>query len=223
MTSSNGFFDERTKFMVATLVFVFVWITSNSFLCWGWVSAAILAFGVWIVMLSYGLVKKDQLVLSFLALATVAGFVELAADNWLVNGIEKLFYEKDEPQIVASPIYMPFGWAVILTQIGFIGWKLIDRWSLIKASLFTGLIGGLLIPFYEHCAKGACWWVYHDWNHEWWNTPYFIIMGEALLMLIIPYAMSKAATHKWSDIIIWGVISGLWIWASYYIGFVVVG
>lgn len=223
MSKSTTFFDSRTIFIICSLLFVFGYIVVSSFLCNGWVYASLLAIGVWVILVGYALYTKDKMLLHFIALATVAGFTELIADNWLVNGIDKLTYHVDEPHLVASPLYMPFAWAVVLTQIGYIGWKLIHRWGLIKACLFTGVLGGLIIPVYEHCAKGACWWTYHDWNHEWFNTPYFIILGEALLMLLVPFAMQKVVQKNYLTALVWGIICGLWIWVSYFIGYVIVG
>ncbi len=56
---------------------------------------------------------------------------------------------------------------------------------MLKASIIIGIVGGIIIPIYEHSAKGACWWVYNDWTHEFWNAPYYIILGEALICFVL--------------------------------------
>ena len=159
----------------------------------------------------------------FLVFGIVSGFAELLADYWLVKGINDLTYAGTEPMLVVSPAYMPFAWAVILTQIGYIGWRLAKQIKLLKASLIVGLIGGIIIPFYEHSAKGAGWWFYNDWTHEFWNAPYYIILGEALICLVLPWIFQKIENKKWLLALGFGLLNGIWILASYYISYLLVG
>jgi len=217
------FFDQRTIFVSVTLSFVFLYIVACSFFCPGWIAAAILSYGVFSILLIYAISKKDYQLLVFLLFSLVAGFTELIADFWLVRGINDLEYASPEPFILVSPAYMPFAWAVVLSQIGFIGWRLSKQIGIVKSSVIIGVLGGIIIPIYEHSAKGACWWVYNDWTHELWNAPYYIILGEALICLVLPWIFEKISKNKWVMAIGLGVALGLWIFISYYISYQLVG
>jgi len=217
------FFDQRTIFVSVTLSFVFLYIVACSFFCPGWIAATILSYGVFGILLIYSLSKKDLQMLVFLLFGMVAGFTELLADYWLVKGINDLEYAGSEPFILVSPAYMPFAWAVVLSQIGFIGWRIAQRIGMLKASIIIGIVGGIIIPIYEHSAKGACWWVYKDWTHEFWNAPYYIILGEALICLVLPWIFETIKAKKWLLASGLGVLHGLWIFISYYISYLIVG
>lgn len=171
----------------------------------------------------YAILRNDLQLLVFLLFGLVTGFSELLADYWLVKGINDLVYASPEPMLVASPAYMPFAWAVILTQIGFIGWRLATLFNLVKASIIVGIMGGVIIPFYEHSAKGAAWWVYNDWAHEFWNAPYYIILGEALICLVLPWVFLKIEQKKWLLALGLGLLHGIWIFISYYLSYLLVG
>ncbi|MEH0153787.1 hypothetical protein V6R21_06535 [Limibacter armeniacum] len=212
---------KSSKAIYVTLAVVVLGIFSNSFFCTGWHTAALLAFGVYSSLVIISIINKDVLLQKLLVFALVAGFAELFADNWLVNTIKILEYEKG-PSIMASPIYMPFAWATVLTQIGFVGWQKAKRMGMWKACLLAAALGGLVIPLYEYSAYGACWWYYNDPGHMIFYTPYLIIIGEALLSLVLPVMIREIVFKK---SIVWivpaGVVMGLWIWGSYYIGYLI--
>ncbi len=168
---------------------------------------------------AYAFYNKDQRLIAILLMATIAGFLELFADKWLVETTNKLFYEKGEPMLLDSPAYMPFSWAVILTQFAVITDRIRQYWNMLWAVIAGALLGGMLIPFFEHCAKGACWWSYSDWQHEFWNTPYFIILGEALIGALLPIVALKLTKPLSFWVLLAGVIVGLWIWGAYYISY----
>lgn len=219
----KSFLDGRTKFVLLTLTFVFLYIVACSFFSPGWVAAAILSYGVFAVLVVYSFIKKDTQFQVFLLFSMLAGFTELLADYWLVKGINDLEYASPEPLLVVSPAYMPFAWAVVLSQIGFIGWRLVTQLGMLKASIIIGIVGGIIIPVYEHSAKGAAWWVYNDWTHEFWNAPYYIILGEALICMVLPWIFEKINNKKWMLAAGLGVLHGLWIFISYYLSYLIVG
>jgi hypothetical protein len=209
-------------FVLASLLFVAAWIVLNSFHCTGWVSAAVLTGLVLSALMTYVLIAADVLIGKFLIFALAAGVAELAADAWLVAGTKTLFYESREPLLLDSPVYMPAAWAVVLLQVGYLGYRAALRWGLPRASLLCGTLGGLLIPVYEHCAKGACWWYYEDPSHMLGNTPYYIILGEFLLALALPALLLACSRREFYWSLPIGVMMGGWIWISYYTGFALV-
>ena len=225
MTDSTSSEEQRRlKFVLATLVLVATWIITNSFFKTGWITAAILSFGVLVILLIWIIRTDDQLLGKFLLFGLTAGFVELLADAWLVARTKTLFYEHGEPLLLDSPVYMPIAWAVILVQIGYLGYYLSLRRGLFFATILTGLIGGAIIPIYEYSAKGAGWWLYEDLHRMFLNaTPYYIILGEFLLALALPGFLILCQRKQFYWALPLGAAMGIWIWIAYFISFSLVG
>ncbi len=216
--------SKRLRFVLATMGIVAIWILTNSFFETGWVTAAILAFGVLIIDIVYIIRSDDQLLGKFLIFGLSAGALELLADDWLVQQTKTLFYERGEPLLIDSPVYMPIAWAVILVQIGYLGYYLYLRRGLLFATITTGIIGGLIIPVYEWAAKGAGWWLYEDPGRMVFNaTPYYIILGEFLLALALPGFLVAVQRRQFYWALPLGAAMGIWIWVAYFIGFQLVG
>lgn len=213
----------RFKFILITLGFVAAWIIINSFFKTGWKTALLLSFIVLIVDFIYIIKKDDQFLGKLIIFGLVAGVTELLADAWLVEQTKTLFYEHGEPLLVDSPIYMPVAWAVVLVQIGYIGYWISLRKGLVLGTLAAGLIGGVIIPVYESCAKGAGWWFYDDPQHIIWNAPYYIILGEFILALALPYLFTQIRRREFYWAVPIGVLMGLWIWLAYAVSLKLVG
>jgi len=222
-TSKTEQEHQRFVFILLTLVFVASWIVINSFFKTGWITALMLCLIVIVVDFVYIIKKDDHFFGKLIIFGLVAGMTELLADAWLVDQSKTLFYQHGEPLLVASPIYMPIAWAVVLVQIGYIGYHISLTKGLLYGTLVTGVIGGVIIPIYESCAKGAGWWYYEDPHHIIWNAPYYIILGEFLLALALPYLFIQIKRREFYFAVPIGVIMGLWIWVSYAIAFYTVG
>jgi heme/copper-type cytochrome/quinol oxidase subunit 4 len=215
---------QRLRFILITLTIVATWIVVNGFFFTGWRTAAILAFGMLIIDVLYIIWMDDRLLAKFLFFGLAAGFIELLADAWLVAGTKTLFYEHGEPLLLESPVYMPVAWAVILVQIGYLGYTFYRRWGLLTATVLTGLLGGAIIPVYEASAKGAGWWLYEDTHRMLFGAaPYYIILGEFLLALALPFLFLAVQRRPFYWTLPYGAAMGLWIWASYFISFQLVG
>lgn len=118
--------------------------------------------------------------------------------------------------IACSPFYMPFSWAVILTQVGYIGWLTYKKQNLFIMVILTGIIGGAVIPLFEHWAKAAKWW-YYIVEKMIYDTPYYIIFGEVLSCATLPVFFIYIFKKKvWVAPVV-GIIEGFWIWVSYFI------
>lgn len=185
---------------------------------WGYPSAFALAFGMFGILAIYAWYKKDVFLRHLLAFGLAAGFLELFADNWLVNTIQSLVYPAEEPKIWASPNYMPFAWAVVLVQVGYLGYLFSKKHSMIKAMMLSFVIGMCFIPLFETFAKYAGWWYYHP-TRMIGNTPLYIILGEGLICFTLPFIYHKSIRHKLLWSILAGAIQGLWIWGAYYIAY----
>jgi hypothetical protein len=214
---------QRFVFILCTLGFVAAWIITNSFFKTGWISALILSFLVLTVDFVYIIKKEDHFLGKLIIFGLAAGITELLADAWLVDQTKTLFYEHGEPLLVDSPIYMPVAWAVVLVQIGYIGYWISQRKGLLTGTLAAGVIGGVIIPIYESCAKGAGWWYYNDVGHMFWNAPYYIILGEFILALALPYLFVQVRKREFYWAVPLGVLMGLWIWVAYAVGLTLVG
>ena len=191
----------------------------------GWQSAAFNTGLVCLVFAVYIVRKRSARLLGWAMLGVAAGFTELMADWWLVNKTQSLVYAPGEPFIVASPIYMPFAWALIILQTGVIAQWLKRRLPAGLAMIIAGLFGGLNIPLYEHLAHDANWWIYRD-TPMLFNAPYYIILGEFLLVLPLVWMAGVLERRRRQQVttgLALGVLEGLIIWAAYWIAWQLVG
>ena len=213
------YFDEPTAVVTISIVVVSLWIGLSSVLKAGWKSAAILSYSVFAALLAYGFWRGNTFFLAMLGFSLVAGFTELLADRWLVRNTGKLHYAPREQFLVASPMYMPFSWAVILMEFAWTGSRIGGIYGIGWGVAAAAVGGGILIPFFEHCAKGAGFWYYTDWKHQWWDTPYFIMLGEALLAGALPLLVLCLRQPLLITAPLAGLLEGLWIWGAYYIAY----
>ncbi len=152
-----------------------------------------------------------------------AGFTELIADWWLVNRTGSLVYAPGEPMLVASPMYMPFAWALVMMQLGVVAHWLRENFSVAKAALIAGLIGGVNIPLYESLARAADWWIYQK-TPMLLGAPYYIILGEVLI--VVPLVWLADWLVRMGPVkggIILGIVEGLVILVAYMIAWWLVG
>lgn len=159
--------------------------------------------------------------------ALTAGFVELIADAWLVQGTNTLNYrpwgQSGQPMIWASPAYMPFAWTGVLLQIITIGDALRRHMRPWMATLLTGLLGGINIPLYEAWAFKANWWAYQHTPMIARNAPYFIALGEFLLCLPLGWFARKTADAPLWRCVAYGALIGAGIFVSYWVSYQLMG
>lgn len=209
---------HQTRFMVFMLVSMLIARFAAHYFQWGWHFAAALAFGLTAIYFAYAQIMHDDFLKKIIWFALIAGFTELAADWWLVDITQTLVYPSGEPIIVRSPIYMPFAWCMVLTNIGYVAYALTFKETRLHAILTAFFIGITVIPLFEHFARGAGWWYYQDCKMI-WDVPYYIILGEGLICCMLGFLLRYLNTHKYQSVIILGILQGLWIWVSYYIAF----
>jgi hypothetical protein len=164
---------------------------------------------------------RDAQVAQWLLLGLTAGWVELWTDAWLVR-TGTLVYPPNEPMVAASPLYMPFAWAMVLTQIGIIGGWLRRRYPFLLATLLTALLSGINIPIYEHLARDANWWFYQH-TPMLFQAPYYVICAEFLLALPLAWMAGGVAKLQPIRSVALGIVEGLWMFPVTVFAFVVFG
>lgn len=186
----------------------------------GWQFAAGYSYILFAVYALWAFIKKDDMLFRQVVVFTiVAGFTELISDWWIVSVKDSLVYNPHEPMIVSSPLYMPFSWAAVFIQVGFLGWLLGKGKSLRYTIIITSIIGLLFIPLFEHLAKGANWWYYQNCRMIGF-VPYYIIASEVAVSASLPVFFRWMEKRKsYSSAVIFGILQGLWIWVSCMIAF----
>ena len=213
---------SEVAFVGATIVVTLALAWLSSVFGGGWVSAAALSVGMFTVLAAYAAATGDVFLGRLLAFGLAAGVAELAADCWLVEGTGTLVYPLAEPTLACSPAYMPVAWAVVLTQVGYLAWRLSPSGHLGTAAAIAFGLGVVFIPLFEHFAAGAGWWVYRD-TPMVWDTPYYIVLGEGLICATLPLAIAGEAHRRVGRAVGLGVAQGVWIWAAYAVAYALLG
>ena len=121
------------------------------------------------------------------------------------------------PTLWRSPTWMPLAWEMVAVQFGYLGMRLYEwrgGWGL----LLAGAIGAVNIPFYEEMALRTHWWRYADCRML-LHTPYYIIVGEFLIVVAIGYLARWTRSGRWSRSLTAGVLAGLAILPCYAVGY----
>lgn len=184
----------------------------------GYWSAALLAVGMYAILAVFAVVTNDLFLKQLLLFGIVAGFVELLADQWLVDSIQSLVYPANEPKLLRSPNYMPFAWAVVLIQVGYLGYLLSRKVKMIEAMLLCMVIGMVFIPVFEQCAYWAEWWYYNP-CHMLLNTPWYIILAEGIICFFLPAIFFFETKKSVVGTILFGLGQGIVIFIAYYVSY----
>ncbi|MCK5122392.1 MAG: hypothetical protein KAQ91_10425 [Methylococcales bacterium] len=207
--------ERRMKFILFTMVFALVADLCAWYLHTGWIGAAIITLLLNLMLLFYIIKYRDSLLARLYLFALIVGFGELPTDYLAVAIQQTLVYAADEPFIWKSPFYMPFSWAAVLTQLGYLAWWMIQKWGLGTATLLTGILGAINLPTYEFIAKQAGFWYYQNaWMIFFDSTPVYVIVGEFLLTLSIPLIIQQVQKCKLSWIVFWSGIESILIFLS---------
>lgn len=222
--SENFFkgFTNEAKFIFGTIILTLAIAAICSYTDAGWESAFGLAAGMYAVISCYAFFAGDKFLYRLLLFGILAGSIELFADCWLVQFTDTLVYPLQEPSIACSPLYMPFAWAVVLIQVGYLGWLIAGHKPLWFSMVATTVLGLLFIPLFEHFANGAGWWYYHN-TPMIFDTPYYIVFAEGLICMTLPIFFKIQSHKKYGIAALFGIAQGFWIWAAYRIAFMMIG
>lgn len=213
--------DRTTRFVLFTMSFAIVTVF-NAIFHGGWLPATITAFIVFGLYMGYILRYRDSFLARLLLFGLAAGAVELLADCWS-TGLGWLVYDLGGPFVMCSPLYMPVGWAIMMVQIGYLGWLFVQNWGLPKAMLMTGLLGAINIPINEFLAKSAHLWYYQNVPMLFGTVPYAVIFAEGLICLVLPPVVQLVNKHHWRWSIVLGIAEGFWMWGIGVVGYWIFG
>ena len=217
----NNLQHNRTRMILISMPVSIAFLAIAAYTHSGALGGSLWSYGF---ALFYGLwawIKKDTLLQSFLLFAVMAGFTELIADAWIVN-THTLFYPGNEPMLYKSPMYMPFSWVVVLIQLGYVGY-LIHQWKgLLVATVSVGIMGCMIIPFYEFLAIHAGWWHYEN-APMWGLVPKYIYIAEGILMLSIPVLFDRTTQISRFQTMVLGIVQGLVMLVASYIAYSIIG
>lgn len=193
----------------------------------GWPSAAatdLLALLVLAAMFA----RRDwrPLLARLFVLGLAAGILELATDAAGEQVAHSLAYPAGEPLLWGSPYYMPLSWAIVLTLLGYLAWRLralgSARVPLWLAVVLTGLFGALMVPFYEEMAYYARWWQYTPaWRLG--HTPVYVIVFEGLVAAALPLLVGGLLARPLRAAIMRGLLMGLWMPVAAFLAWFAIG
>jgi hypothetical protein len=169
------------------------------------------------ILLAHCLRHRDRFLLHLMAFGLAAGFVELAADAWLVASTGTLDYSPGGgPMLWRSPAWMPFAWEVVAVQLGYLGLRLVERFHALGFVLIAAL-GAVNIPYYEEMAQRIHWWRYSGCPML-LHTPWYIIIGEGLIGAAFAACALPLRRLRAVLTLVMGVVAGAAIFAGYAIG-----
>ncbi len=214
--------DKKTTLVIlASSGVLIAWSLGSSILESGPISASIITYGLYFFYWVYALKYRNPLIQRLLVFGTIAGILELVTDHYLVSTIDSLVYPENELMVWSSPIYMPFAWSNVILQLSFVGVLVTRKKGVVLASIILCIAGGMYIPLYEHLAKDAGWWWYHQNVKMVFNAPLYVIVCEALISLSLPVLVQYSERHSLSKTVYLGILEGVWILVSAYIAFTI--
>lgn len=178
----------------------------------GWITAVI-ADGVvlgYIAVLLFTRRAWRPLIARLAALGLIAGIIELATDAAGQQVARSLVYPAGEPMLWQSPIYMPISWMIVLTLLGYLGWRLAGRLPLWWAVALCGLAGALVVPFYEECAWYAGWWHYTT-QPRIGHTPIYVLLFEGGVAAALPLLVRGVERLPLASVAARGLALGVWM------------
>lgn len=207
--------DSRFKFILGTMIFALAADLVAWYFRAGWPAAALITAVINLAILFYIVKQNDAFLRKLFIFGIFVGFGELPTDHLAVAIQKTLVYPSDEPFIWSSPAYMPFSWAIVMTQFGYLAWWMTQRWGLGIATFLTGLLGAVNLPTYEFLAKQAGFWYYQNAKMVFYDsTPVYVIAGEFLLALSIPYIVRQVERSRLIGIVGWSAVQSLLIYVS---------
>jgi hypothetical protein len=178
----------------------------------GWITAAI-SDGVILCYLAGMLWARPAwrpLIGRLLLFGLVAGIVELATDAAGEQVAHSLVYPVGEPMLWRSPLYMPISWMVVLTLLGYLGWRLAGLAPLWLATALAALAGMLIIPFYEESAWYAGWWRYTTLPRL-GHTPVYVFAFEGAVVAALPLLLRGFERLAPARVVVRGLLLGAWM------------
>ncbi len=206
--------------MLASLAAVIACDTAAAVTRAGWVSSALIALASSGLLLAYAARRAWRPLLGRLLLfGLIAGLLEVGTDAAGEHVVHSLSYPP-QPMLWDSPLTMPLSWMIVLTQIGYLAWRLRSwrpaglRLPLWLASGLLFVWGALNIPLYEELAYYANWWRYAAAPHL-GHTPLYVMLFEGLVAAALPLLLANLAQRSWRAVALRAMLLGVWTpWAA---------
>ncbi|MBL8975537.1 MAG: hypothetical protein JNK56_33360 [Myxococcales bacterium] len=190
----------------------------------GWVSATLVTGLLLGMFAAHTLRHGDALLARILLFGLVVGFGELPADHFGVVVTRTLVYSPGGPHVWVSPLYMPFGWVVMMTQLGVLALAAAPRLGRARTCVALAIAGGLNIPVHELLAKHADLWHYQNTPALFGVVPHYVILAEALLAFVIPLLLLRLSPRtRWSAVVGLGAAQACFIYLAGRIAHALVG
>jgi len=100
---------------------------------------------------------------ALLGMGVIAGLVEVLADYFLIHWTRsgQLIYPAGDAVVLDSPLWMPFAWTCVITELGYLILRLGAVWGRASLGSLVGApLAGTMIGVYEYLAYRAGWWHY---------------------------------------------------------------
>jgi len=201
--------NQHLFFVLCTLASGIIWIVGSSFFNTGWVTATIIAFGVFFLIVFYIANADDPFLVRLLVVSLMAGWMGVCSDWWLIHSCKTLIYYPGGPFVGRTPLYAPFGLTCALFLLCYLASFFSTRMKPLPASLLTGFVGAGSLFIYEHCAEGAGWWFYQN-TSMLGNTPYHAIVANFLTAAALPLLAQRVESASILGTLGLGFLIGLW-------------
>ena len=214
--------NRNDKFVIVLIILMATLNTVSGLVIQQYWTYGIITWAFLSTVVIYILITQDRLMANLLVFGLATGFVELATDWYHVEVLETLVYDQMLFSIWASPGYMPFGWAMLLFQYGYVAVRLGEIIGTAKTTLLLVVFGASMTPWYEELA-----WYTQHWHYQGspmiGHTPYWVPLSYSLIMVgvgILTPRFRNASPLAWAGL---GVILGAIIFCSGYISHALVG
>lgn len=187
----------------------------------GWKAAAASVVVTGVMLAAFCLTHREPFFLRLFVFGLAMGFTELVNDTYLVDR-QLLVYAPGGPFVLDTPLYMPFSWALLVITNGSIAAWLWGRLGPRRSPLAMAVVSGLYIPGFEALAAKADWWHYQH-VPFWLGAPAFVVVGEALLALPLPWMCTTLASRRFAVAIGLGVVEGLVVFLTTLVALRLVG
>ncbi|MDF0645984.1 MAG: hypothetical protein P0111_18300 [Nitrospira sp.] len=210
---------RRLQIVIATIVINITAVAALTLAPWSdWETGLALNLVDNVLLVSFIARHRDVGLARFMLFGLGVGFSELMADAWLVDYTKTLDYSiGGGPMLWRSPFWMPFAWEVVAVQFGSVGfwlWKRFGRRGLAA----VGVLGAINIPYYEEMARLIHWWQYSNCRML-SHTPYYIILGEFGIVILLAVLAKPVAQGTWTTSILAGLAGGSGIFLCYAVAY----
>lgn len=162
------------------------------------------------------------LLLRLFLLGGVAGLIELATDAAGERVAHSLIYPANEPLLLTSPTYMPLSWLVVLSELGYLGWRVRGLLPRNQALALAGLAGAMIVPFYEEMAFYAGWWRYTPVLRV-GHTPLYVLLFEGLISAFLALVVANIIRRPLRHASWLGILVGVWMPCAAFVAWITIG